>query len=401
MSIDFNLFDPYEVDGQEPVLRRMRAECPVSEVLPGVYYLAHHADVAAVSRASDTYRPGSFRPMNEEDTRTLDQLGLGETHPPEHTRLRRILASVLAPSKMREFEPFVQQVCGELVDAFADKGEADLIADLGGPLPAIVIGHIAGIPEEDRPHLRGYSDDYIAQDSHPDPTEQAAATARVKAFDDRMRDVIAERQAMKDRPHDIMTALIEAVDAEGLPLSDERILTHLTKDLIIGGIETTTHLIGNLFFELLSAPSAYEAVRADRDLVPVAVEEALRQRAPVQALFRQPVEDVQIGGVDVPAGAIVALGYASANHDEQVFEDPDHFRLDRGKSVHAHLGLGVGAHTCVGASLARLEVASALAAVVERIPSMTLAPDFTYERVRFFMMQGPLRMDVRFPVTNP
>lgn len=395
MGIEYNLFDPEQVDHHHDVLARLRHECPVAEVMPGIFYVARHDDILEVCRDPATFRQGRFRPL-EDDPRTIDQLNLGETDPPEHTRVRKVLASVLAPPKVREFEPFVRGVCEELVDGFAGRGEADLIADLGAPLPAIVIGQIAGIPEDDRGALRGYSDDYIAQGNAPDPADALAAATRVQAFDDRLREVIAERQRSVDRPRDLMTALIEAVDDDGRPLSDERILTHLSKDVIVGGIETTTHLVGNLFVGLLSEPGAYEAVRADRSLVPVAVEEALRQRPPVQVLFRQPEHDVQLHGVDVPAGAILALGYASANHDEDVFPDPDRFRLDRGDALRKHLGFGWGTHACVGAALARLELVCALDAVVERIPAMALARGFTYDRVRFFMMQGPTHVDVTF-----
>lgn len=396
MTIHYNLFDPDEVDQHDEVLDQLRQECPVAEVLPGLFYASRHEQILEVCRDPETYRQGRFRPL-EDDPRTADQLNLGETDPPEHTRVRKVLASVLAPPKVRAYEPFVRDVCERLVDSFVDRGEADLIKDLGAPLPAIVIGHVAGIPEEDRGYLRGYSDDYIAQANHPDPEGARAAAERVAAFDDRLRAIIAERQQMKDRPRDVMTALVEAVDDEGQPLSGERILTHLSKDIIVGGTETTTHLVGNLFYGLLSEPGAYDAVHADRSLVPAAVEEALRQKPPVQVLFRQPKRAVRLGGAEVPEGAIVALGYASANHDPAVFADGARFRLDRGDQLRKHLGFGWGAHACVGAALARLEVTAALDAVVERIPSMRLAPGFEYERVRFFMMQGPTRLDVRFP----
>ena len=126
------------------------------------------------------------------------------------------------------------------------------------------------------------------------------------------------------------------------------------------------------------------------------VSPALRIRPPVQILFRQPNEDVELGGVAIPAGSIVALGYASANHDEAVFPSPDEFDLDRGEALKKHLGFGWGIHLCVGAPLARMELQCALAAVLDRIPALSLAPDFTYDRVRFFMMRGPKHMRVVF-----
>jgi cytochrome P450 len=387
--IAYNPFDPSEVDDHEPTLTRLRHECPVAEVMPGVFYLARHADILDVCRQPEVFHQGRFRPMDD-DPRTPDQLNLGETDPPVHTRVRKALAGALSPPVVRQYEPFVRQVCRDLVDRFAGRDEADLIADLGAPLPAAVIGHVAGIPEDLRSELRAYSDDYIAIGS--DPVRAAEAAAHVAAFDDRYREVIRDRRAAGDRPADLLTALVEAVDDEGRALSEEKILTHVTKDVVVGGIETTTHLVGNLFYDLLRTPGAYRRVRDGRRLVPVAVEEALRIRPPVQILFRQPDRDVTIGGVDIPAGAIVALGYASANHDEAVFAGPEAFDLDRGETVRKHLGFGYGIHLCVGAPLARLELTAALDAVLDRFPTLQLAPGFAYERVRFFMMRGPVRL---------
>ena len=130
--------------------------------------------------------------------------------------------------------------------------------------------------------------------------------------------------------------------------------------------------------------------------MPTAVEEALRHRPVVNVLFRRPVEDQVVAGVTIPAGSTIALGYSSANHDETVFEHAERYDLDRGEVARRHLGFGWGVHLCVGAPLARVEGAHVLNAVLDRIPSMRLAPGFEYERVRMFMMRGPVRLDVEF-----
>jgi len=395
MDVAYNPFDPQQVDHHQPVIDRLRHDAPVAEIMPGVFYLSRHADIIEVCRDPDTFRQGRFRPLDT-DTRTDDELNLGETDPPIHTRVRKILQSSLSPPAVRRYEPYVLQVCRDLVDRFAGRGSAELIADLGGPLPGAVIGYLTGIPVEYRDSLRQYSDDYIATGNEADPEKAQAAADRVEAFDDLFREVIRQRQRATDRPRDLLSALIESVDDDGHRLSEDKILTHLSKDVVVGGIETTTHLVGNLFYDLLSTPDGYERVRADRSLIPGAVEESLRQRGPVQILFRVPVGDAEVGGVPIPAGSIVALGYASANHDEAVFDCPNDYRLDRGDTVRKHLGFGWGIHLCVGAPLARLEMASALLAVTERIPAMNLAAGFEYQRVRFFMMQGPTRVDVVF-----
>ena len=178
---------------------------------------------------------------------------------------------------------------------------------------------------------------------------QQAAIDRVGEFDVHFLEVIRARRHAVDKPDDAMTALIEYRDDDGTQLSDEKVLLHLTKDLVTGGIDTTTHLVGNLFYDILSTPGTYERLRDDRSLVPTAVEESLRHRPVVNVLFRRPAEDQVVGDVTVPAGSTVALGYASANRDETVFEHPERYDIDRGDV--RHLGFGWGVHLCVGAPL--------------------------------------------------
>lgn len=393
MSITYNPFDPAQVDGQEPVLDQLRHEAPVVELMPGFFYVSRHEDIVTVSRDPVSFPQATFRPLGE-DSRTPDELQLGESNPPGHTKIRKILQSLLSPPRIRALTPFVEEVCRELTEAVAAKDSADLIADLGRPLPAAVIGRLTGVPEADRGFLHDYSDLVVQAVQEQQPDLRQLAQRKVDEFDAHFLDLIRERRAMTERPDDGMTALIEYRDENGTGLSDEKILLHLTKDLITGGIDTTTHLVGNLFYELLTTPGAYHRVRDDRDLVPVAVEEALRHRPIVNLLFRRPAQDVELHGVKIPAGSVVALGYASACRDEAMWERGSEYSLDRDETVRRHLGFGWGVHLCVGAPLARVEGAHVLGAMLDRVPSMSLAPDFHYQRVKMFMMHGPVRLDV-------
>ena len=399
MTISYNPFDPVQVDHDEDVLTQLRHETRVAEVLPGVFYVTRYDDVAEISRDAKRFPQAPFRPL-EEDTRTPDELQLGESNPPGHTKVRKILASVLSPPRIRALEPLVDRTCADLVDSIVSKagspGRADLIADLGRPLPAQVIGELTGVPAEDRHFLHDYSDLVVNAVQEQDPELQQAAIDKVAEFDVHFLDVIRARRAAADKPDDAMTALIEYRDDDGSQLSDEKVLLHLSKDLVTGGIDTTTHLVGNLFYDILSTPGTYERLRDDRSLVPVAVEESLRHRPVVNVLFRRPAEDQVVADVTIPAGSTVALGYASANRDEAVFECPEKYDVDRGDVVKRHLGFGWGVHLCVGAPLARLEAAHVLNAVLDRIPSLRLAPGFEYQRVKMFMMRGPVRLDVEF-----
>jgi cytochrome P450 len=397
MAVTYNPFDPTQVDHQDEILPQLRREARVAELLPGVFYLTRHEDVVAVSRDAETFQQTPFRPLDDDD-RPADMRQLGESNPPNHAKIRKIFQSVLSPPRIRAIEPLVEQVCRDLVDAFADRPTADLIADLGRPLPAMVIGHMSGVPEEDRAYLHEYSDLVVQAVQEQDPVLRQPALDAVAKFDERFLEVVRDRRRSSDRPDDALTAFLEYRDEDGNGLSDEKVLLHLTKDLVTGGIDTTTHLVGNLFYDLLLTEGAYQRVRSDRSLVPAAVEESLRHRPIVNVLFRQPVKDVVIGDTKIPAGAVVVLGYPSANHDESVFPNGDVFDPGRGDALRRQLGFGWGIHLCVGAPLARVEGAHVLNAVLDRIPSMELAPDFEYQRVKMFMMRGPVRMDV---VLNP
>ena len=395
MTIEYDPLDPAQVDDHQPVLARLRREAPVSELKPGFFYLARHQDVMEVCRAPQVFRQGRHIPRHL-DTRSEDQLNLGETDPPEHGRVRKVLAALLTASKVRAMEPLVRKTCEALVNQFADRGTTDIIAELAAPMPVAVIGSLSGMPAQYHAEFSAYSEAFMLR-TDSDVRKVEAAKAIVAKFDAAAREVIRQRQASTHRPDDVLTGLIESLDADAKPLSEEKILTHLTKDVIVGGTETTKHLIGNLFYNLCTTPGAYERVRADRRLVPVAIEETLRLDGPAQIMFRVPKVDVEIRGCPIPAGATVAVGYASANRDEDVFEDPDTFSLER-REVKAkpHFGFGHGIHLCVGAGLARLEAACALNAVLDRAARMELVPGFQYRRVRFFVMRGPQSVNVRF-----
>ena len=391
---EYNPFDPAHVDDHFATLADLRESVRVHQPMPGVYYVPRYDDIVEVCRRPEEFGQGGFEPL-EADSRPPELIQLGESDPPEHTKVRRILAAALSPPRMRAYEPIVHEICAEIVDRFAGRGQSDLIEDLGAPLPAQVIGRLAGIPAEMRHRLRPYSDDLIGARAQPDPDEAHRCQQRVNAFDEELRAVIADRQRSSDRPDDLMTQMIEYRDEDGQPLHNEKILTTLSKDVIVGGIETTTHLIGNLFFLLLSESGLYERVQDDRSLVAMAVEETLRHHNPVQVLFRRARVDVDLFGTPVSAGEVVCLGYSAANRDPRVFDDPEAFRLDR-PDPRRHLGFGWGIHLCVGAPLARLEATAGLNAVLDRIAHMELAPGADYQRVLFFMMRGPTRMDVVF-----
>jgi cytochrome P450 len=290
---------------------------------------------------------------------------------------------------VKALEPMVRSTCADLVDRIAAGGPADLVADLGVPLPALVISQLAGLEAGDATVVREYCDDFVSAVADPSALDPDGL-ARCAHFEDELQVRIATRRAAITVPDDLLTALAKCPGDDGAPISIDRVLTHLTKDVFIGGLETTTHLIGNLFFEILTTDGLYDRLRADRSLVPAAVEESLRHLSPVQIAMRRVATETELAGTTLPSGGIVVLGLGSANRDEAVFTEPDRYDVDRDEAeLRSHVAFDRGIHACVGAGLVRLEARVALETVLDRFRRLELAPGATYERVRHFMMRGP------------
>ena len=247
----------------------------------------------------------------------------------------------------------------------------DLMDRFAKPFPTMVVAQMIGVPEEDSPRFRRWADLQVASLDQTQATP--AQDYRPEEFNAYLYELVAQHRASRDRPDDLVTRMIEFRDAEVGPLTDREIVAQLN-NVIVGGTETTTHLIGNLFYELARRPDVYQRLRDDRSLVPSAIEESLRLSAPVQFLFRRCPHDATFGEATVPAGSTVAISLLSANRDESRFPDPDTFDVDRGSSVHDHVAFGLGIHFCIGAQLARLEVRLATEAMLDTFVGIALAP---------------------------
>lgn len=400
------LFNPLDTEQlADPYARwaDLRRRCPVSEAFPGMTYVGSHAEALDAFRdfhsLSNAWVPpgilGGGASEDPEQEQTVQEMD-----PPRHGPMRRLYLTALSPGKVAEADAYVGDVCARLVARFADRGRADLVAELAVPLPSEVIMHIIGVPEGDHPQVRAWIEHILEM---ADPTRMMAMGAdggldevqsSIQAFNAYVDNQIAQRRDAADPPDDLITRMINHLGDDGRRFTDLEIRTQI-RFAIMAGNETTTHLIGNLLHTLASRPDLYRALRDDRDLVPVAIEESLRHDSPVQVIFRKAVAERALGGVHVPAEQMVAIGIGCANRDEDVWPDAEEFRLDRDERGH-HLAFGSGPHLCVGAPLARLETRHAINAVLDAIPAMSLAPGYTYERVSFFMMRGPKRLDVVF-----
>ncbi len=287
--------------------------------------------------------------------------------PPDHTRLRRLVAKAFLPSRVAALEPRVQTLADDLLDELAAQGPetiVDLIAGFAHPLPFQVICELLGVPEADRPPLHDGFGVLMRPWGDDPPPEAVRASDLIVGY---LADLVAAKR--RSPGDDLVSVLVSAGDDE--QLDDQEILSSLFQ-LFVAGHDTTTSNIGNAVVALLDHPDQLDALRADLDQMPLAVEELLRYSAPVpHATFRMTSEALAIDGTEIPGGQQVLVCLAAANRDPAAHPDPD--VLDITRPARAHLAFGHGIHFCLGAPLARLEARVALASLLRRFPDIRLA----------------------------
>src|SRR3954451_24260639 len=357
--------DPY------PLLRRLREAEPVARAEENLWVLSRFEDCRTVLRdprfSSDARRASDYAAEVERSNRG-PALAMAAsalmvfTDPPDHTRLRGLVQKAVTPRRIESFRPRIQAIVDELLAA----GELDVVGDLASPLPFTVIAEMLGTPAAERDRFRGWSRD-LALVLEPALTDEmrGRVEAGAVAISGYIRPQIDDRR-VKPRD-DLLTALVQA-EEEGDRLSDGEVGANVVQ-LLIAGHETTQNLIGNGLWALLRHPEQLERLRAQPELVAGAVEELLRFDPPVQFAARVALEDVELGGSTIPAGARIMVLLGAANRDPARFERPD--ELDVTRADRGHLAFGMGPHFCLGNALARLEGEVALGALVA-LPGLRL-----------------------------
>jgi cytochrome P450 len=379
--------------------RSLRAKCPVHKdegFDPPFYVLSRYSDVDKAVRETELW-------VNR-DGPGLAFAGQGvlqSADGDDHRRHRATVTQAFTSPAMRRLEPRVLEIAAALFDDFAAAGEGDWIALLAKPFPALVIAEILGVSADVREEFAAASAEVVAAFGDGDVARyQAAASilrARISFVLDKRLAVLAgwspdDGEPAADLPDDVSTML--AVAHRRGELSYEE-MVGIGTNLLIGGHETTTNLLALMVFRLAARPDLLERVRADRSLIETVVEESLRFDSPTQGMFRTNARDTEIGGVEIPAGAKVELLFASANRDEDVWEDPEEFRIDRNpRDLRRHLAFGRGIHLCIGAPLARMEAATMLSQLLDRFATLELAgePSLTPS----FILRGFTRMPIRW-----
>ncbi|GGS75440.1 cytochrome P450 [Planobispora rosea] len=378
----FDPWNPEFVAHPYGVYAGLRRERPVSFFEPtGQWLIARHADVNALLRDRRLGRSYLHLATHAEFGRPDDpefqepfwrviRAGMLDVEPPVHTRLRRLVSKAFTPRMVEALRPKIAQIAGGLVDRFVERGGGDLIAEVAEPLPVTVIAEMLGVPEADRHLLRPWSADICGMyELNPSVEAQHTAVRAASEFSDYLIGLARARRA--DPGDDLISALAQVTD-EGDTLTEEELVGTCVL-LLNAGHEATVNVTGNGWWSLFRNPAELERLRADHGLLPTAIEELMRWDTPLQMFERWVLEDISVGGVDIPRGSEVALLFGSANRDPEVFDDPD--RLDVGRADNPHISFGAGIHFCLGAPLARIELAESFGALLRRAPKMELAAE--------------------------
>lgn len=319
----------------------------------------------------------------------IHQGNMNASDPPRHTRLRGLVSRAFTPRSIAELEPEITRTAHALLDGLAPRGACELMEELAGVLPLLVIADILGIPRAEHAFFRRLTLEFTAT-FETIVTGAPTSTSAHEGMDGYFAQMVAERRT---KPREDLTSRLLEAEIDGERLGEKEILTFM-KLLLVAGNSTTSRLIGNAVLTLLEHPAELERLRANPGLVPSAIEEVLRFRPPINTWFRIAPKDVTLGGQAIGEKQQVVAFIGSANRDEAVFADPD--RFDIGRSPNPHLAFSTGIHFCLGASLARLEGQVALRAILERLPELALADGEPLEVIKGLQSNGVVRLPVRY-----
>lgn len=376
--------DPY------PFYAEMRRSWPVCRVEPGgMWAVSRWEDVLAVLKNPGVFSSQGFKAAWEPAWVGRNPLAhsMLALDPPAHTRLRGLVTRAFGASTTSRLAPKVER----LADALADElvGEVDFVEAFAAPLPAFVIGEILGLDPALHVHFKRWADDILSVAPEPRSEEHAARVrTTIAELSGYLREVVATRR--REPTDDTVSELLRA-EVDGQTLTEAELVDFLVM-LLLGGLETTTHLLGSTMMLLAQQPALFERLGAEPSLAAPFVEEMLRYDGPSHSLPRITTADVTLAGVTIPAGSLVLALVGSANRDERRYVDPDRFDVDRGSQ--GGLQFGHGIHFCIGALLARMEARVAVEVLARRFRRVELgAGEIRYNRT--LTVRGPVELPLR------
>lgn len=358
----------------------------------GFWAITRHADIVEISKDHHTWSNeagGTFIGTQGAEDLEMMRLSILNMDPPKHDRFRRLVSAGFTPRQIRRLVDKIGHHATELVDRIAPRGEVDFLTEVASVLPLAMICEMMGVPSSDWERMRTWSDRLVGWD---DPNLQATPEIGQQAAMEMFAycDQLVQRR-LSDPGDDILSTLAHAeVDGDRLTPME---LDLFFVTLVIAGNETTRNLIAHGMLALIEHPEQRQALLDDPDLMPTAVDEMLRWGSSIQNFRRTATRDTELGGVPIRAGEKVVTFYLSGNFDEEVFDDPFAFRVDRSPNHHVAFG-GGGIHFCLGSHLAKAEIGAMIGELLRRLPDIELADDPV--RMRSDFINGFTSMPVRF-----
>ena len=368
---------------------------------PGFWAVTRRADIVSLSKQPTRFinapRLAVFADSPSPNSRSDGPLlnHLLNMDPPVHATFRNVASSWFTPRAIGRRRPEVERITRELLDGLAKRDHADFVMDVAAPLTLSVLADMLGVPREDWERLFDWTN-RVAGSADPEfqEFEDTSVETMKKARDEMFGyflDLVAQR---REQPRDDMTSVLANSEIDGKPMPDFELLSYLLL-LVVAGNETTRNAASGGLLALIENPGAMERLRGAPELVNSAVEETVRWTSPVIQFCRTATEDALIHGQQVRAGESLCLFYGSANRDEDVFEAPNEFRVDR--KPNPHVGFGIGEHFCLGANLARLELRVIYEQLIPRLQHVELAGPFV--RMRSSLLGGVKRMPIRYALS--
>ncbi|HEX5095253.1 MAG TPA: cytochrome P450 [Acidimicrobiia bacterium] len=378
---------------------------------PGEKYAWLHANAPVYFDAkNNVWGIASYAPLlaAEKDPRTFSNAGgirpgmgpipmMIDMDDPEHWKRRKLVNKGFTPRRVRESEPKIRAVCDEIIDSVCERGECDFVNDIAAWLPMILIGDMLGVAPEARGELLQWSDDMLKMQSGSATDEMVMkAMTAMDGYTQFCTHAVAERRA--NPTDDLMSILVHA-ELDGDRLADDAVL-HESLLILIGGDETTRHVISGGMEQLLLHPDQHRKLIDDPSLIPRATEEMLRWVSPIKNMCRTVTHDTEFWGRQLSEGQEVLLLFEGANRDPEKFDDP--FTFDIGRDPNEHVAFGFGTHYCLGQALARLELVVMFEQLTRRLPDLELATDASsLPRRPANFVSGLESMPVRFTPTAP
>jgi cholest-4-en-3-one 26-monooxygenase len=364
---DIDLLDgAFYAGDPHPTYTWMRENAPVYfDAAHGVWGLASYAAVLAASTDPATFsNAGGIRPDSGPIPMMIDM------DDPEHMKRRKLVNRGFTPGRVRGREDYIRDKCDAIIDLVCERGECDFVREVAAPLPMVLIGDMLGVEPADRDDLLRWSDDMVSAQSGSATEEQfLSAMHAMEEYTEFCTHAVAQRQ---ERPTDDLMSVLVHAEVDGDRLAPDEVL-HESLLILVGGDETTRHVISGGMEQLLRHPEQRQMLAERPDKIPTAVEEMLRWVTPIQNMARTATRDVELRGQMIRAGDKLLLLYPSANRDAAVFAAPFEFNVER--EPNEHVAFGYGAHYCLGASLARLELRVLFEEILARMPALQLCSD--------------------------